>query len=29
METVIRVIAEYIREHEAEYEEWKTEQEGA
>lgn len=29
METLIRFIAEYIREHEAEYEEWKKEQEGA
>ena len=29
METLIRFIAEYVREHEAEYEEWKKEQEGA
>ena len=29
METLIRFIAEYIREHEAEYEEWKKEKEGA
>ena len=29
METRIRFIAEYVREHEAEYEEWKKEQEGA
>lgn len=28
METLIRFIAEYVREHEAEYEEWKKEQEG-
>lgn len=27
METLIRFIAEYVREHEAEYEEWKKEQE--
>ena len=27
METLIRFIDEYIREHEAEYEEWKKEQE--
>lgn len=26
METLIRFIAEYVREHEAEYEEWKKEQ---
>ena len=29
METLIRFIAEYVSEHEAEYEEWKKEQEGA
>ena len=29
METLIRFISEYIREHEAEYEEWKKEKEGA
>ena len=29
METLIRFIAEYVREHEAEYEEWKKEKEGA
>lgn len=28
METLIRFIAEYVREHEAEYKEWKKEQEG-
>ena len=27
METLIKCIAEYVREHEAEYEEWKKEQE--
>jgi hypothetical protein len=27
METLIKFIAEYVREHEAEYEEWKKEQE--
>lgn len=27
METLIRFIAEYVREHEAEYEAWKKEQE--
>lgn len=27
METLIRFIAEYVREHETEYEEWKKEQE--
>lgn len=28
METLIRFIAEYVREHEAEYEKWKKEKEG-
>ncbi len=28
METLIRFIAEYVREHEAEYEEWKKQEEG-
>ena len=27
METLIRFIVKYVREHEAEYEEWKKEQE--
>ena len=27
MEKIIRFIAEYVREHEVEYEEWKKEQE--
>nr|DAQ63642.1 MAG TPA: hypothetical protein [Caudoviricetes sp.] len=27
METLIKFIAEYVREHEAEYEAWKNEQE--